>query len=82
MKIKRPIREDIASKWDFVTTRAVTEERNGNENSGPSGVTHRGVSAWAGQPNSTDSVVTQSSSLAVQGDLCAGTRHVSCGVGE
>lgn len=43
----------MASKWDFVTTRAVTEERKANKNSGPSGVTHRGTSAWAGQPNST-----------------------------
>lgn len=43
----------MASKWDFVTPRAVTEERKANKNSGPSGVTHRGTSAWAGQPNST-----------------------------
>lgn len=67
----------MASKWDFVTTRAVTEERNANKNPGPSGVTHRGTSAWAGQPNSTCSVVTQSSGLAVQGDLCAGTQQAS-----
>lgn len=40
------------------------------KNFGPSGVTHRGMSARAGQANST-----HSGSLALQGDLCAATWH-------